>query len=341
MARSGVIATLVAILAFSIAPCSAQPLRALADARDLYIGAAVSIPALDSPEYAALLVQQYNVVVAENAFKWNNIHPAPDTYNFAEADRLVALARSAGMAVRGHTLIWDQDAPAWLDLPGVTQQQAITAMRSHIYRVVGRYRGQIAAWDVVNEAIDDATMAPRTNSVWYRLIGPDYIAMAFRFAHEADPEAVLYYNDTRTEDLGPKSDAVFELVSGLLAEGVPVHGVGWQMHVENGFRTTVDHRANAARLAALGLELTITELDVRILLPASEAALEVQAETYANVMEFCLDEASCRGVLTWGFTDRFSWIPTFIPGWGAGLPFDENYRPKPAYEALRDRLLNG
>jgi endo-1,4-beta-xylanase len=162
--------------------------------------------------------------------------------------------------------------------------------------------------------------------------------MAFRFAREADPGALLYYNDYDAEGAGPKSDAVNELVRGLKARGVPIDGVGWQMHVENGFRTSPEHRENARRLAALGLRLSVTELDVRVELPATAADLARQAETYRDVAAFCLAEPAFEALLMWGFTDKYSWIPSFFPGKGAALIFDERYRPKPAYFALRGAL---
>jgi len=204
---------------------------------------------------------------------------------------------------------------------------------------VGRYKGRIWAWDVVNEAIADGSSALRTNSFWYQMIGPDYIKLAFQFAHEADPDAILYLNDYSSETMNAKSTGVYNLVRDLKLDGVPINGVGWQMHITNGDRIGADHHSNAQRLAALGVEISITELDVKMPLPADSNKLATQAATYRDVLEFCLSKPKCVSLITWGFTDKYSWIPGFFPGMGAALIFDANYQPKPAYDALRQVLI--
>ena len=197
--------------------------------------------------------------------------------------------------------------------------------------VVGRYRGRILAWDVVNEAVSDNNGQMRTDSFWHQRIGPEYIAMAFQFAREADPNAILYYNDYSAEGSGAKSDAVFNLVSGLVSQGVPIDGVGWQMHQINPFRIQQAHRTNAQRLGSLGLEVSITEMDVRISLPTTAQELSEQALAYRDLVEFCLAQPNVKTLVTWGFTDKYSWIPGFFSGFGDALIFDMNYQPKPAY----------
>src|SRR5262249_24476989 len=197
------------------------------------------------------------------------------------------------------------------------------------------------AWDVVNEAVSDNNGQLRTDSFWHQKIGPEYIAMAFQFAHEADPDAKLYYNDYSAEGSGAKSDAVFNLVSGLVNQGAPINGVGWQMHQINPFRIQQAHRNNAARLAALGLEFSITEMDVRISLPTTAQELDGQALAYRDVVEFCLSQPNVKTLVTWGFTDKYSWIPGFFTGFGDALIFDANYQPKPAYSAMLNALGAG
>ncbi len=189
---------------------------------------------------------------------------------------------------------------------------------------------------MVNEAIDDRGNPRET--LWSQMIGPDYIEMAFRFAHEADPDAKLFYNDYNDESLNAKSNAVYALVKELKAKGVPIDGVGWQMHLVNGFRIRAEHRENAARLAELGVDIAITELDVRTPLPATKPALERQADAFGDVTGFCLALANCHTLMTWGFTDGSSWIPGFFGGYGDALPFDAEYRPKPAWQAMHDAL---
>src|SRR5262249_45520509 len=194
----------------------AQTLRSAADERGLFVGAAVNMnPFRNEAAYTQTLGREFNMLVAENAMKLDAMHPAQNTYNFTDADALVSYAEANNMAVRGHTLVWHNQIPGWLTGGNFTRDQGIAIMRDHIMTVVGRYRGRIAAWDVVNEAVSDNNGQLRTDSFWHQRIGPEYIAMAFQFAHEADPDAKLYYNDYSAEGLGAKSDAVFNLVSGL------------------------------------------------------------------------------------------------------------------------------
>ncbi len=313
-------------------------LRDLADQRGFFIGTAVNTTAFASGEttYREVLQREFNVLVAENMMKFSELCPSQNDYHWTTSDALVDFAAASGMRLRGHTLVWHQQLPRWVTNGTWTAQSAQVLLEQHIKTVVGRYRGKIWAWDVVNEAIAD-TGGLRTDSFWYKHIGPEYIAMAFRWAHEADPNAILYYNDYEAEALSPKSDAVYELVGDLKQADVPLHGVGWQMHLTEGWRVTAEHHQNAERLRALGLELSVTEMDVRLRTPAIAAQLESQAVSYREALEFALEH--CVALLTWGFTDKYSWIPSFRPGYGAALPFDDDYRPKPAYDALKRVML--
>ena len=327
-----------ALLLSSVYPVHAQGLRAQADQRGFFIGAAVAIsPLRNEPIYRETLKNEFNIIVAENAFKWALMRPSRTTFNFTDTDALVNFAEANKMKVRGHTLLWHKQLPAWLTSGNFTRDQVIQILREHILTLLGRYRGRVWAWDVVNEAIDDAGKL-RTNSFWYQKVGPDYIKLAFTFAREADPSAKLYYNDYEAEALNPKSNAIYELLRSLKQQNVPIDGVGWQMHQVNGFRITPAHQTNARRLAALGLEITMTEMDVRINLPATTEKLKQQADSYRDALEFCLTEPNCKALVMWGFTDKHSWIPGFYPGYGDALIYDLNYQPKPAYLALKDVL---
>lgn len=330
---------LAVLMSFAAPPAAAQDtLRALAEARGIDFGAAAAIrPLREDPEYSAVLGSEFDMVVAENAFKWEAIHPLRSRYYWDDADELVAFAEAHHMKLRGHTLVWHQQNPTWLASRLKTREDAIAALKDHIDTVVGRYKGRIAAWDVVNEAVDDSTGELR-DTPWLTAIGPDYIALAFQFAHEADPDAKLYYNDYGAEGVGGKGDAVYELVKGLKAQGVPIDGVGWQGHFQ-GNSFILDLRANGERLAELGLDLSITELDVRVPMPANESWLKQQAATYGRVTATCVALPNCKAIVTWGFTDKYSWVPGFFSGEGAALPLDEAYQPKPAYEAIRAALL--
>jgi endo-1,4-beta-xylanase len=318
-----------------------RPLRTSAQRRDFSIGAAVAMPPFQTENlYRETLKREFNILVAENAFKWEAVHTARNTYNFTETDALVSFAETNGMKVRGHTLVWHNQLPSWLTAGNFTREELITILQDHIKTVVGRYKGRIAAWDVVNEAFLD-NGGYRTESFWYQKLGTDYIKLAFQFTAEADPSAKLYYNDYSNEDLNAKSNAIYNMLVELKNQGVPVDGAGWQMHMVNGFRVPPSFIANAQRLAQIGLELSITELDVRAPLPTNEAILQEQAETYKSVVNFCLSQANCKALLTWGFTDKYSWIPGVFTGTGDALPFDKNYQAKPAYKALQEGLQAG
>jgi endo-1,4-beta-xylanase len=211
-------------------------------------------------------------------------------------------------------------------------------LREHITTVVGRYKGRIVAWDVVNEAVEQN--GELRDTVWLRVIGPEYIELAFRWAHEADPDALLFYNDYSAETMNRKSNAVYALVQDLLEKGVPIHGVGFQMHVELGGAPSLRAvQRNMERLGALGLEVQITEMDVR-LRDTKAQTLERQAEIYGDTLQLCLDEPSCTAFVMWGFADCHSWIPSSFKGWGDALVFDGDYAPKPAYDRLCDVLGN-
>jgi endo-1,4-beta-xylanase len=267
--------------------------------------------------------------------KWEVTQPERGRFEFDDADRIVGFARRHGMRVRGHTLVWHIQNPEWLHEGRFSRAALIDILREHIHRVVGRYRGLVASWDVVNEAVlDDGSLRP---SFWLKRIGPEYIALAFQFAHEADPGATLFYNEIGAEGEGTKSDAVYRMLKRLRERGIPVGGIGFEGHFTlDGPPTTF--RRNMERFAALGLQVAVTEADVRVKLPASRAEKQVQADSFADALRDCLAVEACRSFTVWGFTDRYSWIPGYQPGYGAATLLDEQLEPKPAYRALH-RLL--
>lgn len=314
----------------------AQPLRELAAPRHLRIGTAVNPAALSNEDYAATLAREFNQVEPENAMKFGPIHPAEATYNFGPADQVAAFARTHGMALRGHTLVWHNQNPPWVN--DLSPERLANVMHDHIRTVVGHYAGQVYAWDVVNEAVQDDGTARKT--VWSA--DPEYIEHAFRWAHEADPKALLFYNDYSAEAMNGKSDAVYRMVRELRGRGVPINGVGMQMHFRKDAPPIEAIEANMKRLTDLGLEVQITELDVR--LPtgdqgaAAPADLEAQAKIYGEIVAACRKFPKCTAIQTWGFTDRYSWIPRTYRGFGAALPFDAAFQPKPAYRAIAAAL---
>jgi endo-1,4-beta-xylanase len=286
-----------------------------------------------------VLAHEYDSVTPENAMKFAFVHPGRHRYD-ADADRIVRFATKHSMKVRGHTLVWYREAPDWVTKGKWTRSQLERVLRDHIRTVVGRYRGKVAEWDVVNEALDED--GKLRDSVWTRVIGPDYIPLAFEWAHEADPDARLFYNDFDLEFPGPKARAAVALVRRLQADGVPIDGVGIQAHELTVRKpTTSDLDAALRSYSDLGLDVAITELDVGVHLPASKKELDDQADVYRNVLDACLEAPRCTSFTTWGFTDRHSWVPGEIDGFGDALPFDKEDRAKPAARAVKARLAQG
>lgn len=317
------------------------PLRQLATARHFVVGTAVDPDALRSDSlYRLKLATEYNGVTSESAMKFGSIQPGPKQYDFTEADRLVTFAQANGMAIHGHTLVWGEALPTWVTAGSFTKAQLLQVLQDHISTVVGRYRGRIATWDVVNEAVDGST-APLRNTLWLQVIGPEYIDSAFVWAHRADPAAKLYLNENHAEGVNAKSDTILALVRRLKARGIPIDGVGLQAHLTltPPPPTAGNLQANLRRFANAGFDVRVSEMDVRVADTAAASALDVEASIYRDVLDACLRLGSrCSAFTTWGFTDRISWIPAYFPGFGRGLPFDEQYGPKAAFYALTARL---
>lgn len=331
---AGLLILILNSLAYSQA---APPLKDLANSYGLWIGPAVAYnPLQNEPIYGQTLAQEFNILTPENAMKWAATHPQRDRYSFTQADAMFHFAQANGLVLHGHNLVWHESNPQWLTSGSFTRAEMIDILREHIYTVAGRYRGYMTAWDVVNEAVN--TNGTLRSTLWLNRIGPEYLDMAFQFTSEADPTALLIYNDYGAEVINAKSNGIYNLLSAMLSRGIPVHGVGFQMHVGTGGINYQSFAQNLQRFADLGLAVFITEMDVAIQLPVTAAKLAAQANVYRNVLDVCLGQPACYGFQTWGFTDKYSWIPRARPGYGAALIFDENYDPKPAYNALQDRL---
>jgi endo-1,4-beta-xylanase len=316
-------------------PHRAQGLRDLAP-RPL-IGTAVNTDLLGSDAtYTRVLDREFNSVTPENAMKWESVERERGVLDFSAADRLVAHARAQRQVVRGHTLLWHNQLPAWLTSGTFTNEELEAILHQHITDEVSHFRGRVYAWDVVNEAFnEDGTLR---DTIWLRQLGTGYIAKAFRWAHEADPHAKLYYNDYNLESIGPKSDAAYALVQDLRRQGVRIDGVGFQGHLALQYPYPDTLGANLQRFAALGVDVAITEADVRMLLPVSDEKLAMQADQFAAMLDSCQAVRRCVSFTVWGFDDGHSWVPSVFAGEGAATPFDERYQPKPAYFALRHAL---
>ncbi len=330
------LSTISILLLLGPVALSGQTLRSLADARGIYIGTAVSPAHLSEPAYADTLAREFNQAEPENAMKFGPIHPAQSTYNFPPADAVVEFAQAHKMAVRGHTLVWHNQVAAWVKNGNFTPEQLSAILHEHIKTVVGRYAGKVYAWDVVNESFESDGSLRKT--IWSG--APGYIEQAFRWTREADPKALLFYNDFAAEVVNRKSDAIYKMAQDFKTRGIPLDGIGLQMHVGLKPGSIDSIAANIQRITELGLQVQITELDVKLPIdpatPPSPDLLEAQAKTYRDIVAMCLANRRCTAIQTWGFTDRYSWIPANNKGFGAALPFDADYHPKPAYRAILD-----
>lgn len=352
VAWRGVLITVLSAMLVLAVPGSislAQSLREQADKSGMLIGAAVNPRRFAEAPYAATLAREFNMIGAENVMKWGAIRPNQETFNFKPGDEVVDFAKATAMKVRGHCLLWSEYNPAWLAQGSFTPGQLSKLLEEHINTVMRHYAGKVFAWDVVNEAfLASGKVEP---SIWYDSPGiglaekgTAYIEQAFRWARAADPKALLFYNDYDTEGLNPKSDAVYALVKDFKKRRVPIDGVGIQAHLNLDQNEIASLAKNIARLTALGLQVHITELDVGLPLGTNAALLDQadlsrQADIYRLVATACMQQRGCSAIQTWGFTDKYSWIPGFTKGKkGAALLFDQSYAPKPAYDALLKAL---
>ncbi|SMF38509.1 Endo-1,4-beta-xylanase, GH35 family [Alteromonadaceae bacterium Bs31] len=303
-------------------------------------GAAVGHSLLSNdPEFGQVLSQEFNYITPENVGKWGPLQPGnADEWYFDAHDELVAYAEDNSMKYKGHALVWHSQAPSFInDELSTADLQA--AIDNHILTTVGRYQGQIYAWDVVNEAIGDD--GEFRDSVFYRTLGESYIAEAFYAADAADHSAKLYYNDYNIAGINAKSNKVYDMVRDLVESGVPIDGVGFQMHLAASTAPSYNELVeNFRRFAELGLRINVSELDVRISnLPWDKATnLAIQRQVYHRVVSACMRVRKCEAVTTWGISDQYSWID-YTFGADDPLPWDEQYQRKPAYYGMVDGFM--
>jgi endo-1,4-beta-xylanase len=341
-------ARVLCVAALLATPTPSGPLKQLADKAHILIGTAVRPSLLSEAAYAETLAREFNMVEPEDDMKWSVVRRNASGFDFTGGDQIVDYARAHRMKVRGHCLVWDHDNPKWLAQGNFTPEQLSRILQDHITTEVKHYAGRVFAWDVVNEALDEN--GELKDSIWYNRPGiglanngTAYIGQALQWAHEADPQALLFYNENGAEGMNRKSDAVYSMLKDFKSRGVPINGIGLQMHISTLNFNGAPLATNIARLTSLGLQVHITELDVS--LPVDSAGqvapsdLQRQAEIYRAVTRACVQNPGCTAIQTWGFTDKYSWIGTHSHGTrGAALPFDRAYRPKPAYDAIIEEL---
>ncbi|MFD1539203.1 endo-1,4-beta-xylanase [Nonomuraea guangzhouensis] len=337
---TAVTALLVVFLLPTTPADASAPLRVHAASRGKFIGAALATsPLANESQYRTIAATEFSQVTAENAMKWDSTEPSQGQFNFSGADQIVTFATQNNQQVHGHTLVWHSQTPGWVQSLGATAMRS--AMQNHISNVVGHYANNatVTSWDVVNEVFDDN--GNMRTSFWYNTLGQSYIADAFRAARAADSNARLCINDYNVEGINAKSTAMYNLVSSLRQQGVPVDCVGFQGHlaIQYGFPSQVQQ--NMQRFADLGVQVRVTELDVRMIMPRDSTKDTTQATYYRDVVNACLAVTACAGITIWGFTDKYSWVPDTFSGQGAALIYDASYQQKPAYTAVHDALAGG
>jgi endo-1,4-beta-xylanase len=315
-------------------------LRQLAGLAGIRIGSTAEASEVLPGPYADTLAREFNSLTPENAMKWYTTNPAAGVFEFADADQVVAFADANTMEVRAHTLLWTQDTftPSWV--LAITDRSVLEGwVAQHIATVAGRYAGQVPRWDVVNEPLV-AFGTTLSDSVFHRLLPPDWMVWAFNATRAVDPDAELWINEYGTDWVPGKHEAFVALVQGLLAAGAPLDGVGLQVHRPG---ATGPDRAIFERqlrdFTDLGLSVAITELDIPIP-PGDDAALDAQATAYRTIVEACLAVVGCEEVTVWGVTDANTWLNNLgiFPTPTRPLLFDDAFTPKPAYAAVRDAL---
>ncbi|GAA4205300.1 endo-1,4-beta-xylanase [Pedobacter jeongneungensis] len=308
------------------------------------MGAAVNVSLLKSnTNYRNLVIKEFSSVTAENAMKFASVHPSKDTYTWSDADYVVDFAVANGKRIHGHTLNWYKSLPDWVNNFQGSTADWENLLKTHIQTVVGHFKGKVTSWDVVNEAVnEDGTLR---NSIWLQKLGPDYIGRAFQYAHEADPNALLFYNDYGHEFGPTKRTAILNLVTGLKNKGIPIDGIGIQMHTRV-TQTDANLTAAITTAAATGLKIHISEIDIALnpdnipSMTYTTALGEQQAAKYKTIVKAynAIPKNQQYGITQWNVTDADSWIPSNYnrPDWP--LPFDAQYQRKAAYQAILDAV---
>ncbi|KAK6353937.1 hypothetical protein TWF730_008357 [Orbilia blumenaviensis] len=312
-----------------------------------WFGHATESYTLDDAPYAAIAGSvEFNRVTHENSLKWETVEPSPGVFDFTLGDKLIAWADAHDQAVRGHTLVWHSQLPNWINNPEVpwTAETLKPVLENHVRTVVRHYKGKIDQWDVVNEMFnEDGTFR---DTIFYRLFGSDYARWALTWAHEEDPDALLFINDYNFEYVGAKVNAAAAFFKSLVDEGYPLGAVGAQAHLIVGQVDEAGITAGFQKFTEFGLLLYLTEVDIRYEIGRGNdignyttSQIGQQAKDYYSVTKACLNVPNCIGMTLWQYTDKYSWIPGVWAGTGAALPWDVRLNKKPAYTAIYEAIL--
>jgi len=333
---------------------ASDSLRSLAADIGLRIGSAIIPQDIETPSFAAIASSQFSVVTPGNAMKWEVVEPTEGTFDWSQADQLVAFARANHQLVRGHTLLWHSQLPTWLTAGvangTISNAQLTNLLHQHITTEVSRYKGKIWQWDVANEFFTDTNPSQiNPDDFWISHLGPGIIGQAFVWAHQADPHALLCYNDYNIageDGSNAKSDAAYAWLKQELAAGIPISCVGDQGHLDTQFGFSGQlMQQDLARFASLGLKVAITEADVRTFVnnatdqvPTDHLATFAQPEEESQMLQACLAVRQCISFTVWGFTDADSWVPGFFTGEGYATIYDVKQQPKQAYIDMQSDL---
>lgn len=304
------------------------------------IGASLNVSLMkNNVKYNGVVTREFNSITAENAMKFGALQPSQGSFSWADADYLVSFAQANNKRIHGHTLNWYTSLPSWVTNFVGDSAAWENLMKTHIQTVVSHFKGKVSSWDVVNEDFED-TGVPR-NSIWRQKLGNDYVARCFKYAHEADPDAILFYNDYGHEYSAAKRTAIVNMIADFKNRGIPIHGIGMQFHMTN---TTTDANIVAAitSAASTGLKVHISELDIRLNnnkvqgLVFTAAMAAQQADRYKFVVQTynAIPANQKFGITTWNVSDADSWIPGWLGAPDFPLPFDKNYLRKPAYHSI-------
>lgn len=324
-------------------PGAAPTLADAAASSGRLIGAALSTLHLSDEPYASS-AREFNYVTPENEMKWEHTEPTRDQFSFDGGDQIVAFANENGMKVKGHTLVWHNQLPDWVT--AITDPDDLrAALLNHITQEVQHFKGQIAAWDVVNEAWDPSDPTVLRTTIFSSLLGPSFIDDAFTAAHAADPDAKLFYNDYGADGVDDtKADSIYAMVADMKQRGIPIDGVGLQMHESVASALTgASVAANIQRFGALGVEVVLSEMDLEL---CAGGTLDDQKAKFHDYVAACLSQPNCPAVTFWGVTDKYSWLNYLDEGCVSGetprpLLWDDDYQKKPAYDGVLGALSGG
>lgn len=321
-------------------------LKVAGECKGIMMGNVLRQQQIANVEHVTLLAEEFNYLTPENATKWMHLQPERGVFDYGKADEIVNFAQKNKIKVKGHCLVWHSQLPQWVD--DITDPDELkTVMETHIAQVMGHFKGRMYAWDVVNEAIKTDTDVgdgnPRMRkTVFQRLLGDEYIDMAFKMARKQDPDVKLYYNDYSIDADNDKADYLYEMLKGMVQRGVPIDGVGFQMHIgtPNNVATGAEVAKNMQRIADLGLEIIISEMDINLCGGRNEAW---QQALYHDITLACAEQPACSAITFWGLNDGSSWLNSWE---GAGcktekpmpLLFDNKYQKKQTYEEVINAL---